>query len=95
MTRPGLSFWMSYKWTPRTTLRAELLMGRLMGDDFQSFDLDEPGSASLYVRNLSFRNDIVEFSTTFQFDLFRDYEKYLKRRPFNLFLHGWGCRVVS
>jgi hypothetical protein len=88
MTRPGLSVWMSYKWSPRTSVRVDLLMGRLMGDDFQSFDLEDSGGSSLFIRNLSFRNDIIEFSTTFQFDLFRDFQPFFKRRVFNLYILG-------
>ena len=86
MIRPGIGLWAGYKISPGVTLRSEIFYGRLMGEDFSTFSLDDSHTSSLYIRNLSFRNDIVELSFTGKFDIFRNYREYFRRRDFNVYL---------
>ena len=86
LARPGISFFMDYKSNPWLHLRPELLYGRIMGDDFKSADPNDPQSASLYVRNLSFRNDLLELSFAVQADLLNDFRPYYYRKRFNFYV---------
>jgi hypothetical protein len=86
LVRPGLSAWMWYTLSPRTVLRMQLMAGRLLGDDNRTADYDNPESSALYIRNLSFRNDIIELSSTVQFNLFRNLREYARRKPVNAYL---------
>ncbi len=64
------------------------MYGRIMGDDFNVSYLNDPNSASRYIRNLSFRNDLVELSLTTQLDLLKDLRPYYDRRRFNIYVFG-------
>ena len=86
MVRPGIGVWAGYKYSPRFTFRAEIFYGRLMGEDFSTFSLDDPRTSDLYIRNLSFRNDIVELSLLARFDIFKNYREYMRRKKFNIYL---------
>jgi hypothetical protein len=93
LVRPGLSAWLWYTATPRTTVRLQLMAGRLLGDDYQTADYDNPESSALFIRNLSFRNDIIELTSTLQFNLLRNAMEYGRRKPFNAYLLG-GVGIV-
>lgn len=84
--RPGISASLNYKFNQRIDLTSELLYGRLIGDDFNASATNNT-STRKYVRNLSFRNDLVGLSILGKIYLFRDPFEYYKRRAFNLYLH--------
>lgn len=86
--KPGISALIDYHYAPRMSLKAELLYGRLTGDDNTSANPDDPGSKSRYIRNLSFRNDIIDLSTTLQIYLFKNYLDFRQRKFFNIYLNG-------
>lgn len=86
MVRPGIGIWAGYKYSPGITFRGEIFYGRLLGEDFSTFSLDDERTSDLYIRNLSFRNDIVELSFTGKFDIFRNYREYFRRKNFNIYL---------
>ena len=64
--KPGISAFIQYHYSPRMRLKAELLYGRLTGDDFVAANPDDAESRGRYIRNLSFRNDIIDFSIVSQ-----------------------------
>jgi len=86
--KPGISGFLQYHYGPRMSLRAELLYGRLTGDDFTSADPNDPLAQSRYIRNLSFRNDILDFSVCPQIYLFKNYLDYRERKFFNIYLNA-------
>ncbi|MCK5370965.1 MAG: hypothetical protein KAQ62_20525 [Cyclobacteriaceae bacterium] len=86
--KPGVSAFIQYRYGPRMSLKAELLYGRLTGDDFTSADPNDPEAISRYVRNLSFRNDILDFSVMSQFYIFKNYLDFRQRKFFNIYLNG-------
>jgi len=86
--KPGISAFAQYRYGPRMSLKAELLYGRLTGDDFSSADPDDENSKSRYIRNLSFRNDVLDFSLMSQVYLFKNYLDYRQRKFFNMYING-------
>jgi len=86
--KPGVSAFLQYRYAPRVSFKAELLYGRLTGDDFVSSDPTQPEDKSRYVRNLSFRNDIVDFSLTSQVFIFKNYLDYEQRKYFDIYFSG-------
>ena len=68
-TRYSLGFNVSKKFTPRLSGRADLSYIRIMGSDFESADPNDAESRGRYIRNLHFRNDILELSLKCVFDL--------------------------
>ncbi|MCG8310557.1 MAG: hypothetical protein MI975_24405 [Cytophagales bacterium] len=86
--QPGVSAFIQYRYGPRMSVKGELLYGRLTGDDFTSADPNDPNARSRYIRNLSFRNDILDFSLMSQFYVFKNYLDYRQRKFFNVYLNG-------
>lgn len=86
--KPGVSAFLQYRYGPRMSLKAELLYGRLTGDDFVSANPTLPDARSRYIRNLSFRNDIIDFSLTSQAYVFKNYLDSKQRKSFNIFISG-------
>jgi len=64
-TRPGFGIEYGYQFHHSMAIRAAFNYGRIIGDDF-SADPNDENSATRYARNLSFRNDIKEFSLGLQ-----------------------------
>ena len=85
--KPGVSAFVQYRYGPRMSLKAELLYGRLSGDDFTSADRNDAQSKNRYIRNLSFRNDILDFSLMSQFYFFKNYLDYKQRKLFNFYFN--------
>jgi len=85
---PGVSAFFQYRYSPRMSLKAELLYGRLTGDDFTSANSNDPQDLSRYTRNLSFRNDILDFSVMSQFYIFKNYLDFRQRKFFNIYIIG-------
>lgn len=86
--KPGISAFINYRYGPRMSLKTELLFGRLTGDDFTSADPNDPAALSRYIRNLSFRNDILDLSVMSQFYLFKNYLDFSARKSFNIYING-------
>jgi hypothetical protein len=86
--KPGVSAFLNYRYGPRMSLKAELLCGRLTGDDFTSADPYDPIARSRYIRNLSFRNDILDLSLMSQFYIFKNYLDFRERKAFNIYFNG-------
>lgn len=83
--KPGISAFMQYRYGPRMSLKGELLYGRLTGDDFTSADPNDPLAIGRYIRNLSFRNDILDISVMSQIYIFKNYLHFRQRKAFNMF----------
>ena len=85
---PGISAFIEYRYGPRMSLKGELLFGRLAGDDNVSADPTNQDAKSRYIRNLSFRNDIFDFSLMSQYYIFKNYLDFKQRKAFNIYLNG-------
>ncbi len=83
-TRPGAGFTLGYRFSPTMALRGTLNYGRLKGDDFTAErDADnEPR----YLRNLSFRNDIIELNLGINYYFIPDQNGPNFRNPVNFYL---------
>jgi hypothetical protein len=88
LIKPGISAFLNYRYGPRMSLKGEFLYGRLTGDDFTSADPSDPNALSRYIRNLSFRNDILDFSLMSQFYIFKNYLDFKERKAFNIYFNG-------
>ncbi len=86
--KPGISAFFVYRYGPRMSLKGELMFGRLSGDDYTSADPGNKEALSRYIRNLSFRNDILDFSVMSQFYIFKNYLDFRERKPFNVYFNG-------
>jgi hypothetical protein len=86
--KPGISAFINYRYAPRMSLKTELLFGRLTGDDYTSADPKDPAALSRYIRNLSFRNDILDLSVMSQFYVFKNYLDFGARKSFNIYING-------
>lgn len=85
-TRPGLSFFIEYRYAPRFSWIATLAYGTISGDDFQSADPADELAKYRYIRNLQFRNRILELSLTGKIELFTNRGTYLSRPGVNPYL---------
>lgn len=86
--KPGISAFIQYRYGPRMSLKGALLYGRLTGDDFTSADPNDPQALGRYIRNLSFRNDILDFSIMSQINIFKNYLDFRQRKAFNIYFNG-------
>jgi hypothetical protein len=87
-TKPGIGFVADYKYAPRITFFANLTYGALRGDDFESADPEDPDAKFRYIRNLQFRNRIIELSAGGKIDLFTNRGTYLSRPIINPYIFG-------
>jgi hypothetical protein len=78
-TRTSLSGFVTHKFTPRVTGKATLAWHRLKGDDNVSADPNKFSDYGRYLRNLHFRNDIIELTGVAMFDLFENNSPFFKR----------------
>lgn len=79
-TRPGIGVSFAHRFGPRYTLQAQLMFGTLRGSDNESAKAgDLENGVFRYQRNLSFRNQIKEFSFVGYFDLFENESTYISR----------------
>lgn len=72
----GVSF--IQKYNPRIFFRGNISYGRIKGDDYENASY-EPQDIHRKIRNLSFRNQILEVKVDAIFDLFEHYQTYWKR----------------
>ncbi len=84
----GISAFARYHYRPRMSLKAELLYGRLTGEDYISANPQGVESRGRYIRNLSFRNDIFDFSLMSQLYFFKNYLSFRQRKSFNIYVNG-------
>ena len=82
LTRPAFGLSYGYRLGPFYTIRSQFSYGTLRGSDFESADPFDEMAKFRYVRNLSFRNRIKEFSVTAIFDLFKNENTYISRVDF-------------
>ncbi len=87
-TRPGINFFVEYKYAPRVSWRIGLTLGTLSGDDFVSADPNDEKAKFRYIRNLQFRNRIIELSVIGKLDLLTNRGTYLSRPNINPYLFG-------
>lgn len=86
LTRPGASFFIEYKYAPRFAWIAALAYTTLNGDDFESADPSDELAKYRYVRNLQFRNRILELSLVGRIDLYTNRGTYLSRPNINPYI---------
>ena len=84
-TRPGFGLFYGYKFHHSLAVRAAFNYGRLFGDDFGADPTIEKDAARYY-RNLSFRNDIKEFSIGLEVYLLPNYGGPQSRPPLNAYI---------
>ena len=78
-TRPGVAGFFGYRVGPRYTIQASLSYGVLFSDDNKAADPLGDNSKYRYVRNLHFRNNIIELAVVGIFDLYQNQGSYLSR----------------
>jgi Domain of unknown function (DUF6089) len=78
-TRPGFGLSYAHRFGPRYVLMGNFMFGTLRGSDESADKNDEGNGVFRYTRNLSFRNQIKEFSLVAQFDLFPNSSTYMVR----------------
>lgn len=78
-TRPGFSLSYGHRFGPRYSFRGSFSYGRLTADDNKTADPGGDNSKYRWIRNSSFRNDILELSAVAIFDLYRNQGSYLSR----------------
>ncbi|NJN26694.1 MAG: hypothetical protein HC819_12315 [Cyclobacteriaceae bacterium] len=84
VTRPGISIYGNYNFSPHIVFGAQLLYGRITGDDYNADPYKS--SSRKYVRNLNFRNDLIGLNLTGSYYLFKDPFEFYKRKDFNLYV---------
>lgn len=79
-TRPQLGPTIEYKFHPRVSARASLSWIRIQGDDRASAsgEISDP-NVYRHIRNLSFRNDMVELAAVVKIDFFENRGVFYKR----------------
>ena len=87
-TKPGIGFVAEYKYAPRISFFGDLTYGALRGDDSKSADPNDENAKFRYIRNLQFRNRIIELSAGVKVDLFTNRGTYLSRPLINPFIFG-------
>jgi hypothetical protein len=86
LTRPGISVFMEYKYAPRVTWVTTLTYANLNGNDFKSADPADDLAKYRYIRNLQFKNSILEFSLVAKMDLYTNRGTYLSRPGINPYI---------
>ncbi|HAA23412.1 MAG TPA: hypothetical protein DCR93_00860 [Cytophagales bacterium] len=92
-TRPGFGALVNYRaFSNRIDTDFAFNWGTLRGDDFSSSDPDDEGARYNHIRNMSFRNQIYEFSVGAKVFLFEDGDGgTLQRRLLNPYVHLGGA----
>jgi len=87
VTRPGFSAFINYNWKALLSFSGDLFYARIIGDDFNTLP-EKGGSPRKYVRNLSFRNDLLGVTARGNFMILNDKLEYFKRLDFNIYLNA-------
>ncbi len=85
VTRPGFSAFINYNWKAPLSFSGDLFYARIIGDDYNTSP-EDGGSTRKYVRNLSFRNDLLGATVRGNYSLLTDKLEYYKRVDFNIYL---------
>jgi len=91
--RPCLGIQYAYKIAPAFSFASEVNYIQIAGDDDANSSPSNPVTASKYIRNLSFRNNMVEVLTQIRYDLFPNNDHYRKRPSYNVFV-GIGLGLL-
>jgi len=81
--RPGVSAFAFYNYNSFLFFSGEMNYARIVGDDYNSDPYDK--STRKYVRNLSFRNDLLGLTLRANANVLRDPFEYFKRKNFNIY----------
>ena len=87
-TRPGVNLFLKQKFGDRYSWKVNFMWGRLKASDIESVGEGSnfvQENANRYLRNLSFRNDILELSAQGQIDLFKHGGRFSSRPPVNIY----------
>jgi hypothetical protein len=85
-TRPGINLFVRQKFGDRYFWKANFMWGRLQASDTETIGENfTQENANRYLRNLNFRNDILELSIQGQVDLFKHGGRFSSRPPFNIY----------
>ena len=79
-TKPGFSLSYMHRFGPRYSVQGQFMFGTIKGSDAESADKNDLNSGIYrYKRNLSFRNQIKEFSVVAIIDLYDNTSTYMSR----------------
>ncbi|GAB3327806.1 hypothetical protein GCM10027429_01960 [Marivirga atlantica] len=94
-TRPGFNIFLKQKFGDRFSWRANFMWGRLQASDQETIGTKNfnQENANRYLRNLSFRNDILELSLTGQVDIFKHGGRFASRPILNIYAFG-GLGII-
>ena len=82
LTRPGVGLYAVYRYSPNFSFRSGFSWSRIKGDDFDSADPNDMNEGIFrYTRNLSFRNNLYEFTFQGMWDIFGNHGTFLNRVP--------------
>jgi hypothetical protein len=88
-TRPAIGISFVHRFGPRYQLVGSFMYGGIRGSDNESADPDDTSNGVYrYVRNLSFRNRIKEFSVVGQVDLYENQSTYISRVKWTPFVYA-------
>ncbi|MFC2124953.1 DUF6089 family protein [Bacteroidota bacterium] len=87
-TKPGFGAFVEYRYGPRFSFGSYFTYGSLKGDDFESADPNDENAKFRYIRNLQFRNRILELALLAKIDIFSNQGTYLSRPTLNGYLFG-------
>ncbi|WNB18219.1 hypothetical protein [Marivirga arenosa] len=87
-TRPGINLFIQQRFGDRYSWKANLMWGRLQGSDQETIGEGNftTENANRYLRNLDFRNDIIELTAQGRVDLFKHSGRFSSRPPFNVYV---------
>ncbi len=94
-TRPGLGLSFTHRFGPRYSLQGQFMYGVLKGSDAKSADPTNDNAASRYKRNLSFRNQIKEFSVVAVIDLFKNEATYISRVKWTPYVYAGAAGFIN
>ncbi|MDH4057567.1 MAG: DUF6089 family protein [Cyclobacteriaceae bacterium] len=88
LTKPAIGVSFTHRFGPRYQVTGSFTYGGIQGSDNESADPTDKTAVYRYVRNLSFRNRITEFSAVAVIDLFKNEQTYLRRVPWTPYAYG-------
>lgn len=94
-TRPGIGVSFGHRFGPRYTLMGQLMFATLRGDDAKSADPSNKEYNGRYLRNLHFRNNIIELSSVAVFDLFENMATYISRVKWTPYVFGGAAVFLN
>jgi Domain of unknown function (DUF6089) len=94
-TRPAIGLSFAHRFGPRYTVQAQFMYGSLSASDTKSASQSDEDGKFRYLRNLSFRNRIKEFSLVAYFDLFENQSTYISRVPWTPYVYVGIAGLIS